>query len=56
MPQTAPSSNHAAPTYTLVLIEHDGKNEREISLDQGTPEEVRAFITAARKQFPLIVV
>jgi len=58
MPQTATSSNQATqpPTYTLVLIEHDGKNEREISLDQGTPEEVRAFITAARKQFPLIVV
>lgn len=58
MPQTATSSNQAtkSSTYTLVLIEHDGKHEREVSIDRGTAEEARAFILEARKQFPVIAV
>jgi hypothetical protein len=37
-----------------VLIEHDGRHELEMTLDRGTPEEAREFITAAREKFPLI--
>ncbi len=39
-------------TYTLVLVKHDGNEEREASIDRATEEELKAFLSRIPKTFP----
>jgi hypothetical protein len=50
----ARSQEPAQSTYTILLIEHTGKHEREISLDRGSAEEAAALLKMILESYPAI--
>jgi hypothetical protein len=39
-------------TYTLVLVKHDGNEEREASIDRATRDQLVSFFRRIQKTFP----
>jgi hypothetical protein len=39
-------------TYSFVLVKHEGKSDREFSLDQGSAEDLRALFLRIRQELP----
>ena len=43
------------PTYSFVLVKHEGKSDREFSLDQGSAEELTALLLRIRRELPEVI-
>jgi hypothetical protein len=50
--QAAVKQDLVDPTYSFVLVKHEGKSDLEFSLDQGSAEDLKGLLRRIRRELP----